>query len=389
MRVIQLVDKLNSGGGVPSFVYDLCLALKEAGCNITLVGILKNDSDEKAPFKELQAAGINIIEINAPSKKKAITNYIPKLRRTIKNIANKEQTVLNMHLKLSVLMGCLASIGLNNVKCVETYHNTYLNYHLQFNALRPFIKKYITVSETSRLELINEFHAPEKKVVAAPNGIDRKKIRKIAGEPIKHDYISIVSVGRLSYEKNFAVSVDALSTICSPTVRYTLIGDGPDLEIVDVARHGNENIILTGTLPRSEVLKHLASADLVIMPSLWEGRSILQLEAMAFDVPLMISDVPGLREPFKEQALQEDELYRCCRFGYLVKTSDTSAYQEAMRVFLQNQSTWGSMKQCIREVSLENDIQMMISIYLDVYKKITINKSRLTKRAVFCEGEEK
>ena len=129
MRVIQLVDKLNSGGGVPSFVYDLCFALREAGCDITLIGILKNDSEKKAPYEQLDAAGIDVVELDAPSKKKAIIEYVPKLRETIKSTAGAESAILNMHLKLSVLMGCLASIGLRNVECVETYHNTYLHYH--------------------------------------------------------------------------------------------------------------------------------------------------------------------------------------------------------------------------------------------------------------------
>ena len=69
MRVIQLVDKLGPSGGVPSLVYDLCFALKDAGCDITLIGILNNKSDKKAPYSELKAAGIEVIELNASSKK--------------------------------------------------------------------------------------------------------------------------------------------------------------------------------------------------------------------------------------------------------------------------------------------------------------------------------
>lgn len=56
MRVIQLVDKLGPSGGVPSFVYDLCFALKDAGCDITLIGILNNKSDKKAPYRNRKKA---------------------------------------------------------------------------------------------------------------------------------------------------------------------------------------------------------------------------------------------------------------------------------------------------------------------------------------------
>ena len=370
MKVIQLVDKLSPSGGVPSFAYDLCFALKEAGCDITLIGILNNDSEKKAPYEELKSAGIDVVELDAPSKKKAIINYIPKLREIIKSIAEDETTILNMHLKLSVLMGCIASIGLRNIKCVETYHNTYLNYHLQFNLMRPFIKKYITVSETSRLELINEFHASENKVIAAPNGVDREKLRAMAGKPERHDYLSIVSVGRLSYEKNFAVSVEALASICSPSIRYTMIGDGPDREKVDAARHGNNNIVLIGSLPRNEVLKHLASADIVIMPSLWEGRSILQMEAMAFGVPLIISDVPGLREPLGENELKEGELYRQCEFGFIVSTNMITAYSRALQEMLNNKSFLEHARAYINSKSIEIDMKSTIDKYLSAYNSV-------------------
>ena len=371
MRVIQLVDKLNSGGGVPSFVYDLCFALRETGCDVTLIGILENRSDKKAPYEEMKAAGIDVIELNAPDKKRAIASYVPRLRAALKDAA-KEDTVLNMHLKLSVLMGCMASRGLKNISCVETYHNTYLRYHLQFNLLRPFIKKYITVSETSRLELINDFHAPEEKVIAAPNGVDREKLRRLAGvaktcKPEKQDYLSIVSVGRLSYEKNFAVAMEAMSRVCTPEIRYTMIGDGPDREKVDAARHGNENIVFTGALPRNEVLKHLASADLVIMPSLWEGRSILQMEAMAFDVPLVISDVPGLREPFDEKELAENETWRKCQWGYLVKTNVVGAYRDAVRHFSEHRELHEQMRKKIREITMLQSIQFTANKYLCGY----------------------
>lgn len=368
MKVIQLVDELDLTGGVPVFVYDLALALQKEGCEVIIIRIIEKNAEKKESYDELLAAGIKVISLGANSKINAITKHLSQLRRIIKEISHDEKTILNMHLKLSVLMGCIASAGIKNIVRIETYHNTYLHYHLQFNALRPFIKKYITVSETSRLELINQFNAPADKVLAAPNGVDREKLRKMAGPVEKHEYISIVSVGRLSYEKNFTVPVEALSSICSPSVQYTMIGDGPDREKVEAVRNGNEFITLTGSLERKDVFKHLAAADLVIMPSLWEGRSILQLEAMAFDVPLMISDVPGLREPFQENELNSGESYRRCRFGYLVRAKDKCSIREAVEDYVKNKEhVEANMRETVKAISYENDIAKTANRYFLAY----------------------
>ena len=199
MKVIQIADDLSTGGGVNSFVYDLCYALKEQGCDVSLIGILKKGYDLNSEISQLRAAGIRVECISAVSKKDAIIHCIGKLKTLIKDIADGDSTVCNLHLKLSVLMGVLATRGLKNVKCVETYHNTYHHYHLQCWVCSPFIKKYICVSETAKEEMHRRFKTPYKKLVAIPNGVSRSRIRTLAKiqeyKPQKGK-IHIVSVGR-------------------------------------------------------------------------------------------------------------------------------------------------------------------------------------------------
>lgn len=371
MKVIQIVDSLGQGGGVGSFVYDMCLALKKRGVDISLIGILENK--EGLQIQELRKNGIPVYCMNAPSKVSAIAFYIPKLKVMIRNIAGNCKTVCNLHLKLSVLMGAVATIGLKKVRCIETYHNTYHRYHLQFFLLQSRIKKYIAVSYAAQEEMYNRFHAPREKVLAVPNCVDREKLRiGIKSSYIAHDFISIVSVGRLSYEKNLQISVGALAKICDEQVRYTVVGDGPDRDKVHAAANGNQYIHFMGSVSREEVLQILANADLVIMPSLWEGRSILQLEALAFDTPLVISDVPGLREPFGEKSLNEDEKWRRCSFGYLVNTNDESAYNSAVADFKKHPELVESMQKRVREVSKENDIEVMLDKYMKIYCDVLV-----------------
>ena len=372
MKVIQIADDLSTGGGVNSFVYDLCYALKEQGCDVSLIGILKKGYDLNSEISQLRAAGIRVECISAVSKKDAIIHCIGKLKTLIKDIADGDSTVCNLHLKLSVLMGVLATRGLKNVKCVETYHNTYHHYHLQCWVCSPFIKKYICVSETAKEEMHRRFKTPYKKLVAIPNGVSRSRIRTLAKiqeyKPQKGK-IHIVSVGRLSYEKNFMAPVKAFINVCNENVQYTLVGGGPQEEEIKSIAFSNPYITLTGALSREKTLQILAKADIVVMPSLWEGRSILQLETMGLNKPMIISDVPGLREPFQESALDENELFRVCDFGFLVKTNELESYRAAIRFFMNNKNTVDCAM--IREISEQNDMNKVAITYISEYKKLS------------------
>ena len=72
MKIIQIMDSLSVGGGVNSFVYDLCYALKEQGCDVSLIGILRSGYDSNQEIKKLREAGIRVDCIGAVSKKNAL-----------------------------------------------------------------------------------------------------------------------------------------------------------------------------------------------------------------------------------------------------------------------------------------------------------------------------
>ena len=60
VKVIQIMDNFSVGGGVNSFVYDLCFALKEAGCDVSLIGILNIGFEANSILDEMRKHGIRI-----------------------------------------------------------------------------------------------------------------------------------------------------------------------------------------------------------------------------------------------------------------------------------------------------------------------------------------
>lgn len=104
-----------------------------------------------------------------------------------------------------------------------------------------------------------------------------------------------VAVGRLVPQKNHPVAVRAL--VAAPDVFLVILGEGPlraQLED-EAARLGVvDRLRLVGF--RDDARAVMAAADVVVMPSVWEGFGVAALEALAAGTPLVVSAGFGFTE---------------------------------------------------------------------------------------------
>jgi len=105
----------------------------------------------------------------------------------------------------------------------------------------------------------------------------------------------VLAVGRLHPQKDFRTLVEAgrqLSRRGPPPV-VAIAGDGPArAELAAVIAAGGTGVRLLGH--RSDVSTLLAAADVVVLPSRWEGSPLAAQEAMAAGRPLVASAVGGV-----------------------------------------------------------------------------------------------
>ena len=103
-----------------------------------------------------------------------------------------------------------------------------------------------------------------------------------------------VCVGRLSRQKGQDLLVNVWPAVRAavPDAALALVGDGPAR--ASLARASGDGVSLVGQ--RHDVQAWLAAADLVVLPSRWEGMSYVMLEAMASGRSVVASDVGGARE---------------------------------------------------------------------------------------------
>ncbi len=105
---------------------------------------------------------------------------------------------------------------------------------------------------------------------------------------------TVVCAGRLSPEKGQATLLEAWQLVLGrvPEAELILVGDGPCRATLD--RGSQDNVRFVGE--RSDVGDWLTAADVVVVPSLWEGMSLVLLEAMARARCVVATDVGGTRE---------------------------------------------------------------------------------------------
>ncbi|MEU9336751.1 glycosyltransferase [Streptomyces sp. NPDC048290] len=132
-----------------------------------------------------------------------------------------------------------------------------------------------------------------------PNGVDTARFRPAPvdraallpdvapGAPL------VVCVGRLCPQKGQDVLLTAWRSVRDrvPGARLVLVGDGPDRERLEALDGG---ALFTG--PVADPVPWYRAADLVVLPSRWEGMALAPLEAMACGRPVVVSEVDGARE---------------------------------------------------------------------------------------------
>lgn len=142
---------------------------------------------------------------------------------------------------------------------------------------------------------------------AVPNVLDDERIRSSAEKPIERDldewmaqeYVNVISIGRLSPEKNFRSLVEAWPEIVKncPQARLTIIGTGlleADLKALVGELGIGDSVLFAGQ--RSNPYPALNRADLFVLPSVHEGQPVVILEAMTLGIPIAAAYTPGTVE---------------------------------------------------------------------------------------------
>lgn len=167
----------------------------------------------------------------------------------------------------------------------------------------------ITVSQSSKNDLIKLFNIDEKKIDVIYTYLDTEKFHPITDKKIldgvrkKYNLINpfILYVGAIIPRKNLLTLLYSFDQIKN-RIPHDLVFVGgkrwKSKEIFEYIEYTNHDgrIKLLGHLPDSELVEIYNAADVFVFPSLYEGLGIPVVEAMACGTPVITSNTSSLPE---------------------------------------------------------------------------------------------
>ena len=203
-----------------------------------------------------------------------------------------------------------------------------------YQRLLPAAQKIVFNSVESKCDFERVYAPGAHRTRVAYNFCDQNQLKTMAMAPLSaHLPLPangplVVSCGRLSRQKGHWHLLRAFRTVGSthPDARLVICGKGPlKADLVRFCRHLRieDKVIWAGFLPNP--LPLIARADLLVLPSLWEGFPNVLLEAMALGTPVITADcISGPREllvPDSDPALKTSWLDQT-PYGVLVPPMD-------------------------------------------------------------------
>lgn len=162
-------------------------------------------------------------------------------------------------------------------------------------------KKVIAISNSVKRSL-NKFELiPSKKIFVLYNGIDYDKFFKIAesNKISKEKPIVIGTVCRLETQKGISYLLLAMRIILTkfPSVQLEIVGDGSllhELQSLTKDLGISNSVKFFGKF--ADVIPFYKKMHIFVLPSLYEGFGIVLLEAMAAGIPVIATNVDGIKE---------------------------------------------------------------------------------------------
>ncbi|GIW43241.1 MAG: glycosyl transferase family 1 [Candidatus Binatia bacterium] len=188
---------------------------------------------------------------------------------------------------------------------------------------RPFI----AVSSSTRDDLIGRGVSGDS-IRVIPNGLDHTLYNPNGRLPAEQP--TLLVLGRVEFYKRIDLVLRAAAELrrALPTLHVVIVGDGrarARLEKLARELQLQACVTFTGFVPDAEKVAHIRRCHLVVNTSEKEGWGLTVLEANACGLPVVASDVPGLRD-----AVRHGET------GLLVPHGDVAALAAAIRTLLED-----------------------------------------------------
>ena len=193
--------------------------------------------------------------------------------------------------------------ALGTIERKVAYEGTYTS--KQIIEAMNFADKILSVSEDLKLHIVN-LGINQEKVHVVPNGVDTKKF-KPAGKAharnllnLPQDKNIVLFVGALRKIKGVDYLIEAAENFVDSNTHLFMVGRDDGLKR-NLEKRAHElkiadYIKFTGPVNHDDIPLWISASDILVLPSLSEGRPNVVLEALACEVPVVATNVGGIPE---------------------------------------------------------------------------------------------
>ncbi|CNF65034.1 glycosyltransferase family 4 protein [Yersinia intermedia] len=330
MKVLYIITRASEIGGAQVHVKDLCVKLLTDGHNPE---VIVGESGPLVDMLENKGVKVHIL----PSLVRDISPMkdllcVFQLRQLVKKI---KPDLVTLHSSKAGIIGRLSLVA-SNIPVVFTVHGWSFAdgvsekkkklYIWIERVVSIFTDKIITVSEQDKKLALKYRVTSNSKQVVIHNGIPDKTVEISS---VKFDEcVRLISVARFCEQKDHETLLYALHPLRNEQWHLSLVGKGPNLSrIKDLAVKLELDMKVDFLGERSDVESLIASSDILLLISNWEGFPMSILEGMRASLPVIASDVGGVNEAVKDGVT-----------GYLVKKADVLCLTECIKKLLDNKT---------------------------------------------------
>jgi glycosyltransferase involved in cell wall biosynthesis len=287
---------------------------------------------------------------------------VPYFRRVARFFDEFEPDVIHVHTEGALGLVGRRYAGARELALVTSFHTNFPQYsrHYGVGFLAPAVWRWLmrfhrpaaltlTPGEAVRDDLVRR-GLPQ--AVVWGRGVDTQLFHPGQRDPSWRRWLAgdeatpiVLHVGRLAPEKNLGVLIAAwrqARDLVDGRAAFTAAGEGPEARSIAAAL---PFVRLLGFLPRPQLAKLYASADVCVFPSHTETCGLVALEAMSSGVAVVAADAGGLRESVRQGVT-----------GVLVSPHDPRGYADAIADLVRDPARRFALGAAARERALERAV---------------------------------
>lgn len=401
IKVLRMIARLNIGG--PAIhVHLLSKGLNTARFESTLVtGVISPQEGDMSYLFDQATKTIVIPELQREISFKMDIKSIVKIFRAL---IREKPDIVHTHTAKAGTSARLAALAYNlfrgrKVRAVHTFHGHIFEgyfskgksmfFVLIERVLAKITDSIVAISKTQKEDLSEKYHiAPAEKIKTIELGFDlnpflnaavkKGHFRKLKG--IAHDTLLIGIIGRLVPIKNhkmfLLVAKKLLAMNLKVDIKFLIIGDGElrgELEIFCRQQGLSEYVEFCGWIRDVSIV--YADLDILTLTSLNEGTPVSIIEAMAASVPVIATDVGGVRDLLGEpDSRSASNGFLLCERGILCRNRDVASFASGLSYIARHRIEGANMnveracdfvKERFHQKRLLDDIE---SLYFELMK---------------------